>query len=108
MTTVRQMYEALEEMLETNGGDDVFIASQPSWPLQNQIAEVRRVEFVEDHPFEYSEDYRTEGGTMICAICGQHAEHDDHQMAVRIYVVEGSPCEDTPYLPDEAQKELGW
>lgn len=106
MTTVREMYEALEGMLETNGGDEVFLASQPNWPMQNHVAGVELVEFVEDHPFEFNGDYPMD--TAECAVCGQNAEHDDHQMVTRVYMVEGSQCEDSPYLPGEAKEALGW
>ncbi len=105
MTTVREAYEALGELLDTNGGDELFIASQPSWPMENHITEIRVVEFVEDHPFEFAEDSPQD--LSACAVCGEHAEHDDHQMANRVYVVEGSQT-DNVYLPGEAQKELGW
>lgn len=101
MTTVREIYEALGEFLEDNAGDEVFLASQPSWPMQNHIAGVRRIEFVEDHPFEgrYGDP---------CETCGAPAEGDDHQMVTRIYVVEGDQVYDEPYLPGEAKEELGW
>ncbi len=100
MTTVRQMYEVLEGLLETNGGDEVLLASQPTWPMQNYVAEVRLVEFVADHPFE--------GKNLAeCEICGQAADDADHQMVSRVYVVEGSQT-DNPYLPGEVKEELGW
>jgi hypothetical protein len=91
------MYEALEEMLETNGGDDLLIASQPNWPFENHVAEIRVVEYVKDHPFEPS-------GT-ICLECGGAPEEEDHQMVHKVYIVEGDQI---GYLPGEAKEELGW
>ncbi len=102
MTTVRDLYDALHELLETNAGDEVLIASQPSWPFENYIEEIRLVEFIEDHPFEHDEEG---DDPEICGICGEHAEADDHQKKTQIYVVEGGQ---KGYLPGEAKKELGW
>jgi hypothetical protein len=104
MTTVRALYEALEGLLEDEGGSEVLIATQPNWPFENFVAEVRQVEFVEDHPFEPDQDgpgdcYET------CAVCGEHAEADDHQMKRQVYIVDGGQ---KGYLPGEAKKELGW
>lgn len=98
MTTVRQMYEALEEMLETEGGSEILIATQPNWPLECHVAEVRLVEFVADHAFEGS-------NLAECEVCGGPAEDEDHQMKVQAYIVDGGQ---KGYLPGEAKKELGW
>lgn len=98
MTTVRELYEALEDLLETEGGSEILIASQPSWPFENHISSVQAVEFVEDHPFE--------GSNLVkCEICGQHAEHDDHQMTTQIYIVEGGQ---KGYLPGGVKEAIGW
>lgn len=105
MTTVRQAYEALKELLDTEGGSELLIATQPNWPFENYVAEVRAVEFVADHAFEFSEDYRFANDLTTCGICGQHAEHDDHQMRTQVYIVDGGQ---KGYLPGEAKKELGW
>lgn len=103
MATVRDLYDALGEMLDTEAGSDVLIATQPSWPFENYIAEVRLVEFVADHPFNHEEGTRLD--LEHCSICGQHAEHDDHQMKTQVYIVDGGQ---KGYLPSEAKAELGW
>ncbi|QPX62584.1 hypothetical protein SEA_WOLLYPOG_32 [Arthrobacter phage Wollypog] len=104
MATVRELHEALTELLENHAGEDVYIASQPSWPFENYISELRLVEFVEDHPFVTPED-GIDIDLRECAICGEQRASADHQKTHRIYIVEGGQ---KGYLPGEAKDELGW
>lgn len=99
MATVRELYEALEELLDTEAGTEVLIASQPAWPFENRIKSLEVVEFVSDHPFEFSEDGPSD--FTECAICGEHAEAEEHQMLSKIYVVEG---DQVGYLPSDAKE----
>lgn len=98
MATVRDLYDALGEILDTEAGTEVLIATQPTWPFENYIEGFRVVEFVEDHPFEGKD-------LSECTVCGQAADEDDHQMKVALYIVDGGQ---KGYLPGEAKKELGW
>jgi hypothetical protein len=88
---IREMIEQLEELAQEHGDQcDVRYASQPSWPLENDISTLAAVNLGGDEEREETEEEP-----------GQEATPDN----VVVYLSEGQQL---GYLPGAVCKELGW
>lgn len=98
--TVGELIQYLQDYCE--GSEEVRLAHQPSYPLQFHLGQPELVELYED--CDHIED--CEDDDCPCD-CGAHGCAEAEAQVV-LYLPEAGDIYDTPYLPGEAARALGW
>lgn len=106
-----ELIEQLERLVETEGYSldaEVYLATQPDWPLQfNLVGVVGSSDLIEDID-EWQEvhadcDDVTFGDENVCRSCDDalvKEDEDDGNSSEIIYLVEGGhPSDSSPYAP---------
>lgn len=100
--TVGQLRAALYDL---DDNTPVYLAMQPSWPLQHAVANVVKTRPVNCAYMDGSDPHGEHDHSMCEDVVSEHVEQGDPEFLPAVYIADGGQLQ---YLPVDAREALGW